>query len=51
MTVQAFARKTAAKQRNDILEPIVRSYARAIGDAFILMQDNARDNTRGPTAF
>ena len=29
---------TEAIHRSDILEPIVRSYAGAIGDAFILMQ-------------
>ena len=40
----AFARGgiTDARHRTDILEWIVRSYAGAIGDAFILMQDNAR---------
>ena len=31
--------------RRDILEPIVRSHADAIRDAFILMQDNARAHT------
>ena len=33
---------TAAIHRNDIREPLVRPYAEAIVDAFILMQDNAR---------
>ena len=28
--------------RSDVMEPIVRPHAGAIGDAFILMQDNAR---------
>ena len=32
----------AARHFNDILEPIGRTLAGAIGDAFILMQDNAR---------
>ena len=36
---------TEARHCNDILEPIGRSYAGAIGDAFILMQDNARAHT------
>ena len=36
---------TEARQCNDILDPIGRSYAGAIGDAFILMQDNARSHT------
>ena len=31
----------AARHRSDILEPIVRPHAFAIGDSFILMQDNA----------
>ena len=31
----------AARHRSDILEPIVRPHAFAIGDAFISMQDNA----------
>ena len=33
---------TAAIHRSDILEPIVRQFAGDIGDAFILIQDNAR---------
>ena len=32
----------AARHRSDILEPIVRPHAFAIGDEFIAMQDNAR---------
>ena len=36
---------TEARHCNDILEPIGRSYAGAIGDAFILMHDNARTHT------
>ena len=35
----------AARHRSDILEPIARPHACAIGDAFILMQDNARAHT------
>ena len=33
---------TVAIHRSDILEPIVRPFAGVIGDAFILIQDNAR---------
>ncbi len=33
---------TEARHRSDILEPIVRQHAGAIGDAFILTQDHAR---------
>ena len=42
-----FARRgmTEARYRRYILEPIVRSYEGAIGDAFILMQGNARAHT------
>ena len=36
---------TEARYRIDIMQPIVRSYAGAIGDALILMQDNARAHT------
>ena len=36
---------TAAIHRNDIREPLVRPYAGAIGDAFIVMQDNASAHT------
>ena len=36
---------TAGIHRSDILEPIVRSFAGVIGDAFILIQDNARAQT------
>ena len=43
----AFARGgiTAVRYRNDILEPIVRPYAGAVGGDFILVQDNARPHT------
>ena len=34
-----------ARHRSDVLEPIVRPHAGAIGDAFILMQDNACSHT------
>ena len=33
------------RHRSDMLEPIFRPHACAIGDAFILMQDNARAHT------
>ncbi|GFU76300.1 cytochrome P450 4V2 [Trichonephila clavipes] len=33
---------TAVRYRNEVLEPIVRLYAAAIGPAFVLMNDNAR---------
>ena len=36
---------TAAIHHSDILEPIVRPFAGVIGDAFILIQDNARAQT------
>ena len=36
---------TEAWHRSEILEPIVRSYTAGIGDALILMQDNARAHT------
>ena len=32
----------SARHRSDILEPIVRPHACAIGNSFTLMQDNAR---------
>ena len=35
----------SARHRSAIVEPIFRPYACAIGDAFILMQDNARAHT------
>ena len=36
---------TALRYRDEILDPIVRPFAGAIGDNFILMQDNARPHT------
>ena len=36
---------TEARHRSDILEAIVRSYAGTNGDAFLLMQYNARAHT------
>ena len=36
---------TAVRYRNEVLGPIVRPFAGAIGDAFISMQDNARAHT------
>ena len=36
---------TALRYRDEILDPIVRPFAGAIGDNFILMQDNARPRT------
>ena len=43
---------TAVRYRDEVMEPIVRPYAGAIGDTFILMQDNARAHTaRESTTF
>ena len=39
------AGKTVAIHRGDILDTIVRPFAGVIGDAFILIQDNARAQT------
>ena len=36
---------TAVRYRNEVLDPIVKQYADAIGDAFILMLNNARAHT------
>ena len=36
---------TAQRYRDEILEPIVRPFAAAMGAGFILMQDNARPHT------
>ena len=36
---------TAVRYRDEVLEPIARPYAVALGDTFILMQDNARAHT------
>ena len=36
---------TALRFRDEIVDPIVRPFAGAIGDNFILMQDNARPHT------
>ena len=36
---------TAARYRDDILDPIVRPFAGAVGSGFILVQDNARPHT------
>ena len=36
---------TALRYRDEILDPIMRPFAGAIGDNFILMQDNARPHT------
>ncbi|GFV78472.1 uncharacterized protein TNCV_3477871 [Trichonephila clavipes] len=33
---------TAVRYRNEVLEPIVRLYAAAVGPTFVLMDDNAR---------
>ena len=40
---------TAQRYRNEVLQPIVRPFAGAIGDNFILMQDNARPHTARAT--
>ena len=43
---------TAVRYRDEVLEPIVTPYAGAIGDTFMLMQDNARAHTaRVSTTF
>ena len=43
---------TAVRYCDEVLEPIVRPYAGAIGDTFTLMQDNARAHTaRVSTTF
>ena len=44
-TVFARGGITAGRHRSDILEPIGRPHAGDIGDAFILVQDNARAHT------
>ena len=36
---------TALRYRNEVLDPIVRFFAGAIGDNFILMQDNVHPHT------
>ena len=36
---------TIVRYRNEVLQPIVRPYAGAIGDTIVLMQDNARAPT------
>ena len=36
---------TAQRYRDEVLEPIVRQYAGAVGEGFILMHDNARPYT------
>ncbi|GFS81690.1 transposable element Tcb1 transposase [Trichonephila clavipes] len=36
---------TAVRYRDEVLEPIVRLYAAAIGHTFVLMDDNARPRT------
>ena len=36
---------TAVRYRDEVLEPIVRPYAVALGGTFIVMQDNARAHT------
>ena len=36
---------TAQRYRDEVLDPIVRPYAGAVGERFILMHDNARPHT------
>ena len=36
---------TGLRYRNEVLEPIVRPFAAAMGDGFVFMQDNARPHT------
>ena len=43
--VMAAGTLTAVRYRDEILDPTVRPFAGAIGNNFILMQDNARPNT------
>ena len=43
--VMAAGTLTAVRYRDEILDPIVRPFAGAIGNNFILMQDNARPHT------
>uniref|UniRef100_A0A8C5Q6F5 Transposase n=1 Tax=Leptobrachium leishanense TaxID=445787 RepID=A0A8C5Q6F5_9ANUR len=38
---------TAIRYRDDILRPLVRPYAGAVGPGFLLMQDNARPHVAG----
>ncbi|KAL0174413.1 hypothetical protein M9458_030381, partial [Cirrhinus mrigala] len=38
---------TAIRYRNEILRPLVRPYAGAVGPGFLLMQDNARPHVAG----
>jgi hypothetical protein len=40
-------RRTGIRYRDEFLAPIVRFYAGAIGDDFILMDDNARPHRAG----
>ena len=43
--VMAAGTLTAVRYRDEILDPIVRPFAGAIGNKFILMQDNTRPHT------
>ena len=36
---------TAVRHRDEVLEPVVRPFARALGQDFVLMPDNARPHT------
>ena len=38
---------TAVRYRDEILRPLVRPYAGAVGPGFLLMQDNARPHVAG----
>ncbi|KAI3360395.1 hypothetical protein L3Q82_002305 [Scortum barcoo] len=38
---------TAIRYRDEILRPLVRPYAGAVGPGFLLMQDNARPHVAG----
>ena len=38
---------TAIRYRDEILRPLVRQYAGAVGSGFLLMQDNARPHVAG----
>uniref|UniRef100_A0A8C7RN94 Transposase Tc1-like domain-containing protein n=1 Tax=Oncorhynchus mykiss TaxID=8022 RepID=A0A8C7RN94_ONCMY len=45
--VLARGRLTAIRYRDEILRPLVRPYAGAVGPGFLLMQDNARPHVAG----
>ncbi|KAI4882748.1 hypothetical protein NFI96_008749 [Prochilodus magdalenae] len=46
-TIPAGGSLTAIRYRDEILRPLVRPYAGAVGPGFLLMQDNARPHVAG----